>query len=79
MITVEKTSEFYKNPSLYVGADEIVAIKDAKTKSIKSLLIPEALVKKYRFLYDEEFEESLLNSFKSPMPKEIQESFGDRL
>ena len=75
MATTATASAFYKNPSIYLKSDQIVRIEDAKSHKLKSILIPEKLLEKYRFILDKELEESIIKSFSAPMPEEIAESF----
>jgi len=72
-------SEFYRSPSVFLDSDEIVTIEDAKNHKLKSILIPEKLIEKYRYILDKELEEGIVKSFSTPMPEEVQEAFAEDL
>jgi len=72
-------SEFYRSSSVFLNSDKIVTIEDAKSHKLKSILIPEKLIEKYRYILDKELEESIIKSFSAPMPEEVQAAFAEDL
>jgi hypothetical protein len=76
MITIEKTSTFYKNPSVYLSKKEVIKINDSKTNTIKCFIIPEGAVKDYEHIFtNADVKQQILNSFKHYQPKEFEEAF----
>lgn len=75
MSTMVSATNFYKSPSRYLRGDELVTIEDTKSHKLKSILIPEKLVEKYRFILDHELDASIKKSFELPMPAEIPDAF----
>jgi hypothetical protein len=70
-------SEFYRRPSIYLNANEIVTIEDTKSHKLKSIIIPEQLIEKYRYILDQEMEENILKSFTHKLPDAVQNAFGE--
>lgn len=79
MATMVSASNFYKSPSRYLGSNEIVTIEDTKSHKLKSILIPEKLIEKYRYIIEQEMESAILKSFTHSKPQALDEAFGNDL